>query len=205
MALAALVMASACSVQTADSPNRSHGAAPSTSVSQAAPSPSATEPDDPALTELRARPSLLVDVDTERGCPVSEPQRIVGTALAGLGAEPLYLTGLNATVTLRDTAQGDGDRYLEARWLRLPSQTQPLLVRGAELDTDSPVDFRLPDASVVNELYLTTGTSEAAEAVGPDYRSWATLVGVPVPGCYGLQVEGIGHFGGYVIVFEVQP
>lgn len=155
------------------------------------------------MVELRARPSLLDDIATDRGCPVSAPQRVQGTDLQALGGEPLYATGVNA-VTQWDALveRGDG-RYLEVTWLRLPLERLPVLIRGAKVNDSAPLDFVSTDGESSQELYLSTETSSEAETVGPDYRMWTSFVRVPGPGCYGFQVEGIGHFGGYTIILEV--
>ena len=128
----------------------------------------------------------------------------MGTALSALGSEPLYALGLDAVTEWDQAREVEGERYLEVTWVSEPTNTHPLLVRGVELETREPVRFHLPNGGETEELYLTTGTSVESESVGPGYRSWPVLIGAPEPGCYGLQVEAIGHIGAYAIVFELK-
>lgn len=159
--------------------------------------------DDPVLAELRARPSLLGEIVTDQSCPVSLPLRVQGTALRALGAEPLYATGIDPVTDWDAMAERGESRRLEVTWLRLPVQRLPVLIRGVNLDDETSLDFQLTGSESSKELYLTTETSTEAETIGPDYRMWTTLMEIAEPGCYGRQVEGIGHFGGYTIVIEI--
>lgn len=127
----------------------------------------------------------------------------MGTSLFALGTEPLFAPGLSGMSEWDQAVEIDGDRYVEVNWLSLPTYLLPLLVRGVNLETNAPVEFRSPEGVVSEELYLTTSTSTEAESVGPGYRTWPSLLAVPEPGCYGLQIEGIGHFGGYTIVIDL--
>lgn len=158
---------------------------------------------DPVLTELRARPSILGEIDVGNGCPVSVPQRVMGTTFSALGSEPLYAGGLNAKMERSDTIEVHSDRYVAVDWLSEPTNRHSLLVKGINLESGAPIEFRSPEGELSDELYLSTATSTEAGSVGPDFRTWPTRVSVPMPACYAMQVEGIGHFGGYAIVFEV--
>ena len=160
--------------------------------------------DDPTRALLRARPSVLDGIDVASGCPVSQPKHVMGTVLSALGSEPLYAVGLGAVSEWEQAREIDGERYLEVTWVSEPTNSSPLLVWGVELETREPVRFRLPNGDESDELYLTTETSVESESIGPGYRSWPILIGAPEPGCYGLQVEAIGHIGGYAIVFELK-
>lgn len=103
---------------------------------------------------------------------------------------PLFAAGLESDSQWNDAVEIDGDRYLEVNWLRVPTHRLPILVRGANLDSGASVEFRSADGVVTEEQYLTTGSSTEAESIGGDYRAWRSLISIPAPGCYGLQVEG---------------
>ena len=179
------------------------------------PSPSASEDEpltteapvaDPVLAEFRARPSILGEIDMRNGCPVSMPQRVNGATFSALGSEPFSAGGLNARMDWDDAIEIDGDRYLEVSWLSEPHYSRQVLVRGIDLETGAPVEFRSSDGAVTEELYLMTATSTEVESIGPGFRTWAASVSVPEPGCYAIQVEARDHIGAYTIVFEVtQP
>lgn len=177
---------------------------PRDNVASASSHAASSIPADPILAELQARPSILDAIEITDGCPVSRPEPVTGAGFQALGSEPLFAPGLSPAGEWDGAVDIDGIRYLEVNWLSPPSHRSPLLVRGSNLETGTRIEFRSPDRLVTEDLYLTTSTSTEAESLGPGYRTWRSFVSVPEPGCYGLQVEGIGHFGGYAIVIEVR-
>ena len=113
------------------------------------------------------------------------------------------MLGLNARVDWDDSIEIEGARYLEVNWLSPPHYIRQALVRGINLESGEPIEFRSTDGAATWELYLTTATSTEVESIGPGFRTWSAHIGVPQPGCYALQVEARNHIGGYTIVFEV--
>jgi hypothetical protein len=165
-------------------------------------SPSAAA-DDPLRAELRARPSLLARIDVSRGCPLTRSQPVQGTTISALGSEPLFAGGLKPTTLWADATPAGAARAVEVQWISQPDYQDPLLVRGADLASGDPLEFRPFGTELADELWLTSGTSSEPEDIGPGFRMWTADLIIPRRGCYAVQVEGFGHFGGYTIVFEV--
>ncbi len=172
-----------------------------TPPSVGSPSPAA---DDSFRAELRARPSLLASIDVSSGCPVTRSQTVQGTTVSALGSEPLFASGLKPTTLWEDATGAGGARAVEIQWVSQPDYQDPLLVRGVNLDSGDPLEFRPFGAESADELWLTSGTSTEPEDIGPGFRMWTAELIIPRRGCYALQVEGFGHFGGYTIVFELR-
>lgn len=166
-------------------------------------SPSAAA-EDPLRTELRARPSLLAGLDVSSGCPVARSQRVQGTTFSALGSEPLFAGGLKPTTLWEDATPAGAGRAVEVQWISQPDYQDPLLVLGADLDSGAPLNFRPFRAELADELWLTSRTSTELDDIGPGFRMWSADLIIPGRGCYAVQVEAFGHFGGYAIVFEVR-
>jgi hypothetical protein len=147
---------------------------------------------------------MLASIDVSSGCPLTRSQPVQGTTISALGSEPLFAGGLKSTTLWEDATPAAVARAVEVQWISEPDYQDPLLVRGADLDSGDPLEFRPDGAELVDELWLTSGTSTEPEDIGPGFRKWTAELIIPRRGCYAVQVEGFGHFGGYTIVFEVR-
>jgi hypothetical protein len=156
------------------------------------------------LRDPRARPLLWDSVDADDPCPVSEPREIPGVGTVGLGNEPLYALEFPPTLDLSEARRTLAGWRVRATWLTQPDYRGQLLVRGVDLISRQPVSFERAGTGTTGELYLSTHEAEA-EVGSSGVHRWTSELELPGAGCYGLQVEGTGHFGGYLIVFEATP
>jgi hypothetical protein len=156
------------------------------------------------LRDLRARPLLWDSVDADDSCPVSEPREIPGVGTVGLGNEPLYTLEFPPSLHLSDAQRTLTGWRVPATWVTEPGYRGLLLVRGVELVSRQPVSFERAGTGTTEELYLSTHEAEA-EVGSSGVHRWTSELELLGAGCYGLQVEGTGHFAGYLIVFEAVP
>ena len=122
---------------------------------------------------------------------------------AGGGPCPITLN-TPSPVTVPVTAQLGFARVSASTWLAAsvtwrvgPSYSGPVLIRGRELGSATPVGFGT-GAVPVDELQLLDSGQGIAQPRGG--RAWRTVTRVPAAGCYAYQVDGTSFSA--VIVFR---
>jgi hypothetical protein len=181
----------------------SSSAAASSSVSPSlagTPAQSSSEPkaSAPANPSDLAQPLHLPTLALGAPCPHSA-MRVMSAALPpALGPGPAMPTGQFVNGVLTTSALG---ALLTAHlvWVVAPSYQGPVLVRGRQLSGTGTVRFGTGSAPSAGQLRLPAAGGTTVPGA-PGWRTWAIVISVPRPGCYGFQVDGVGF--STVILFE---
>jgi hypothetical protein len=154
------------------------------------------------------RPLRLPSLAPGESCPVSPTRRL--PAGAGFSApfsargEPPFYVATAAPVTVGPTrTTGDRSRWRDQKVIWVVDETYggPLLVRGARIDREGPLRFLRyigaygyaggagDDRPAPSLLYDWFGLN--ADPTG-SLRSFPSGIFVRAPGCYAVQVDGVG-------------
>jgi hypothetical protein len=99
------------------------------------------------------------------------------------------------------TAAQGGAWIQNVTWIAAPSYTGPALVRGRQLNGDGTISFGAGVVANATQLDLAAGTWTTSSRA-PGWRQWESITAVTKPGCYGLQIDGVGF--STVVVFEAR-
>ena len=105
------------------------------------------------------------------------------------GDGPVYIAGGSDIALPPEPASGDGSYVVPLTWTEAGSQAGvAFLVRGRRIDEPGSVTLGLTASALAPELFLTP--AEQHPAATPGLARWTGYVGLPGPGCYGLQIDG---------------
>jgi hypothetical protein len=150
------------------------------------------------------RPLQLPTVPSGADCPVSPSRRFPAGAgfsepFRAIGPGPLYVAAEAPDLTL----SADGGSWLEQKviWVVDKSYAGALLLRGGRIDGDGELRFThylgavgyvgdAGDGKRHPELaYLRSGLTAEADS---SFSSYPSGIYVTSPGCYAIQVDGVG-------------
>jgi hypothetical protein len=173
---------------------------------------------DPAtLLAVIKKPLRLPSVGPTQPCPVSETRRLPAGAgfsesFTARGKWPFYMAGSTAVQAGPSRSTADRGRWRDPKviWVVDETYVGPLLVRGARIDRPGPLRF----LRYIGAYGYPGGAGDDRPAPSLLY-DWSTLKATPAgtfhsypsglflrePGCYALQVDGIGVSS--IVVFQV--
>lgn len=157
---------------------------------------------------LEQRPLELPVVGTADTCPVTRHHLVEGYPFEVFGEGPVYSLFYILTISTNGNVgrEHNGWHWNKVVWARDPQYKGPIVMRGRQLNGTEILRFQsmrdgepspeLAHASLHVPAY-TTGNRDDA----PGWEDIRTWVVVRAPGCYGVQIDGIGF--STTIVFEV--
>lgn len=154
-------------------------------------------PADEGLEEelgLHGVPMSLPYIDAGGECPVTPvADELPGVVAQTYGVGPVYATlgSWDGTVRTSDAVVSNGWFVSKVLWSVDSAYTGPVLVRGRQLDGGGALLFAADDPSPYRqlvELSLPAGEPTRDQAA----RFVASGLTYAQPGCYGVQVDGIG-------------
>ena len=142
-------------------------------------------------------------------CPVTQPIRQVSADFgAAQGSGPIYPVGVDAHGVLPAVGPSvPGSVYppgwggAKVLWVGAPTYTGPVLIRGIQLDGNSPVAFQAGGANpALPELQLPPGSPVNVSAAG--WRNWPSATLLKAAGCYAWQIDGTNF--SIVVAFKAE-
>jgi hypothetical protein len=113
------------------------------------------------------------------------------------GTTPVFVQGLFHVHYTRSAAGVSGGWYpWKALWFASPSYHGPILIRGKQLDGPHGIRFN-------GKIATDPAQTDLHHDVPGQRRVWASILFFRAPGCYGVQVNGLGF--SEVVVFQARP
>ena len=166
---------------------------------------------DAIVLALEQRPLQLPDLDEGDACPEPPIRSVEGYLYEVIGEGPVYALFYLLIVSANGNVNyaHDGWHWNKVVWTRDPQYTGPIVIRGRQLNGPETLRFQIIGAGPSPELAhsslhvpaYTTGNRLDTRGSGW-WEEFMTYVVVRAPGCYGVQIDGVGF--STVIVFEVQ-
>jgi hypothetical protein len=163
-------------------------------------------------SELQKALSLPI-VREHEACPVNVGSRdrvpserhIFGAGGVWFGAGPVYFAlswkepaERSAKFSLSQVPRDENGYRAKTPWVRQPSYSGPVLIRGRALDmSQKALKFAVDDSGPGTDLFL-----RPRSAMQPLWTFWASSMWVPGPGCYGVQIDTL--LGSEIVVFEAR-
>ncbi len=148
------------------------------------------------------RPLHLPSLGAGAGCPVTPSRSMIPglPAMAGAGALYPRPRGGSGGAGYYDPSSASGPQGVQVTWIAASGLTQPVLVRGRQLDGPHALGFGRDEAA---ELQITP--YDAGTPIGSaGYVALETdLTVIPAPGCYAYQIDTATT--STVVVFAAQP
>ena len=167
---------------------------------------------DAIVLALEQRPLQLPAMEKAAACPEPFIRSVAGYDFQVIGEGPVYslfylkAIGVNGNVAVAK----DGWHWNKVVWARDPQYTGPIVIRGRQLDGPATLRFQwkrdgdpapeLAHASLHVPPYAP-GISRLTDGSGR-WEEMMTWVVVRAPGCYGVQIDGVGFSA--IIVFAVR-
>ena len=179
--------------------------APALPTSTPAPTATAT-PDATAL--LRKRPLQLLKLEAGSPCPRLHARQVAPNYGIALGDGPVYAAGFTADGILgmrfppptETPFYGSPWSGAMIVWFIDPAYGGPVLIRGGRLD--APGEIRFDNGpNPPSQLWIDTASPVASQ----DWRNVAAYARLSSPGCYMVQVDGLGFTEAIIFEAQVQP
>ena len=166
---------------------------------------------DAIVLALEQRPLQLPDLDEGDACPEPLIRSVEGYLYQVMGEGPVYGLPYLSVVSVNWSAlyTHDGWYWNKVVWTRDPQYTGPIVIRGRQLNGPATLRFQwiregnpspeLAHSSLHVPAY-TTGNRLDTRGSGW-WEEFMTYVVVRAPGCYGVQIDGVGF--STTIVFAV--
>ncbi len=160
---------------------------------------------------LEQRPLQLPVLEPGDACAETPIRSVEGYLYQVMGEGPVYSLPYLTSMSINWSAlyAHDGWYWNKVVWTRDPQYTGPIVIRGRQLNGPESLRFqRMGDGHPAPELAhsslhfpaYTTGNRLDTRGSGW-WEELFTWVVVRAPGCYGVQIDGIGF--STTIVFEV--
>jgi hypothetical protein len=156
------------------------------------------------------RPLQLLTVASGGTCPTSIGREYTNDQFGGitLGIGPVFpLVGVaeprdvgpakKGVLRFHPYADYPGWHYIKTLWFSIPSYQGPVLIRGRQLDGESPVG--IGEEPSIADPELPAGPTVNGEG---GFREWPGGTWLRTPGCYAWQVDGLDF--SRVIVFTAE-
>ncbi len=166
---------------------------------------------DAIVLALEYRPLQLPVLAPGDACPEPLIRSVEGYLYEVIGEGPVYALFYLLIVSANGNVNyaHDGWHWNKVVWTRAPQYTGPIVIRGRQLNGPETLRFQIIGAGPSPELAhsslhvpaYTSGNRLDTRGSGW-WEEFMTYVVVRAPGCYGVQIDGVGF--STVIVFEVQ-
>jgi hypothetical protein len=196
-AVAGSLLLVGCSPSSSGETSTTEMATTATASTTSSSSTTLAAPSDEGLQEeldLHRVPMSLQYIDAGEECPVTPvADELSGVVAQTYGAGPVYATlgSWDGTVQTLDALVSNGWFISKVLWSVDPMYTGPVLIRGRQLDGGGALLFAADDPSPYRqlvELSLPAGEPTRDQAA----RFIASGITYAQPGCYGVQVDGVG-------------
>ena len=166
---------------------------------------------DALVLALEQRPLQLPELDPGDACQNPLMRTVEGYDFEVIGQGPVYSLGYLSSLHTHGTTgyTHDGWHWNKVVWARDPQYRGPIVIRGRQLDGPASLRFQwiregdpspeLAHASLHVPPY-SPGISRLTDGAG-QWEEMMTYVVVRVPGCYGVQIDGVDF--STTIVFAV--
>ena len=165
---------------------------------------------DAIVLALEQRLLQLPDLDEGDACPEPLIRSVEGYLYEVIGEGPVYALFYLLIVSANGNVNyaHDGWHWNKVVWTRAPQYTGPIVIRGRQLNGPETLRFQIIGAGPSPELAhsslhvpaYTTGNRLDTRGSGW-WEEFMTYVVVRAPGCYGVQIDGVGF--STTIVFAV--
>ncbi len=166
---------------------------------------------DAIVLALEQRPLQLPVLEPGDACAETPIRSVKGYLYEVMGEGPVYSLPYLTSMSINWSAlyAHDGWYWNKVVWTRDPQYTGPIVIRGRQLNGPESLRFqRMGDGRPAPELAhsslhfpaYTTGNRLDTQGSGW-WEELFTWVVVRAPGCYGVQIDGVGF--STVIVFTV--
>lgn len=165
---------------------------------------------DAIVLALEQRPLQLPDMEPGDACPGPPIRSVEGYLYEVIGEGPVYALFYLLIVSANGNVNyaHEGWHWNKVVWTRDPQYTGPIVIRGRQLNGPESLRFQMmgvgpsPDLahSSLHVPAYTTGNRRDTRNSDwwEEIMTWAV---VRTPGCYGVQIDGVGF--STTIVFEV--
>lgn len=207
--LALLVLLVGCSNNPAQPSTNGQGTNNNTTTAQGGTTTSATST---PLPPLGKRALQLPTVQPGNSCPVTASKANVSPDYkAAYGNGPVYvMSGTSDGMFQYSSAPFNGDTNnwggVLVTWQIAQSYTGTVLIRGRQIDGNSPVMF---NGGVTEKATNPSGTEPMLETLtlkgglpGESWSTWRTYTRLKTAGCYAYQIDGANF--SYTVVFEAK-
>ena len=167
---------------------------------------------DAIVLALEQRPLQLPALKPDAACPEPFIRSVEGYDFEVIGEGPVY--SLFYLLLIRadgmyNAYEQDGWYWNKVVWARDPQYTGPVVIRGRQLDGPATLRFQWiregdPSPELArSSLHVPPYSPESSRLTGGSgwWEEIMTYVVVRAPGCYGVQIDGVGF--STTIVFAV--